>query len=144
VWRRHRKAIRTLAAPGSLVAQNFRHLPLCGPHARWHPPPRQRGHLSPYRDTEEIALAFHLPLGLDDARYPETTLQLAPGDTLTFLSDGVVEARNAQGELYGFDRTRAISGESAEQIARAAQHFGQEDDITVLTLTFAGAEVLQV
>jgi hypothetical protein len=48
-----------------------------------------------------------------------------------------VEARNAQGELFGFERTAAISGTSADQIARAAQQFGQEDDITVLTLTLA-------
>ena len=47
---------------------------------------------------------------------------------------GVAEARNAQGELFGFDRTQAISTEPAEKIARAAQQFGQEDDITVLTL----------
>jgi hypothetical protein len=46
----------------------------------------------------------------------------------------VVEARNATGELFGFDLTRVISGESAEKIAQAAQKFGREDDITVLTL----------
>lgn len=51
------------------------------------------------------------------------------------ISDGVVEARNAAGELYGFDRTAAISIQSAERIARTSQTFGQEDDITVLTLT---------
>jgi hypothetical protein len=38
--------------------------------------------------------------------------------------------------------TRAISSQSAETIANAAQQFGQEDDITVLTLTFAPPEVL--
>jgi serine phosphatase RsbU (regulator of sigma subunit) len=68
--------------------------------------------------------------------YIETTLTLAPGDALTFVSDGVVEAKSPTGELFGFDRTRAISGKSAESIAQAARDFGQEDDITVLTLTF--------
>jgi len=53
---------------------------------------------------------------------------------LTFVSDGVVEATNAKGELYGFERTRAISAEPAERVAKAAQDFGQEDDITVLTI----------
>jgi hypothetical protein len=48
----------------------------------------------------------------------------------------VVEARNKTGELYGFERTAAISSESAEAIAHAAQAFGQDDDITVLTLTW--------
>jgi hypothetical protein len=102
------------------------------------------GHLSPYRNGEEIHLDSALPLGIaPGTTYSESTLRLQPGDTLTFLSDGVVEARNASGELFGFDRTRQISTQSAEQIADKAQSFGQQDDITVLTLTFAPAEVLR-
>jgi serine phosphatase RsbU (regulator of sigma subunit) len=66
-------------------------------------------------------------------------VKLAAGENLLLLSDGVVEARKATGELFGFERTRAISTEPAEKIAQAAQAFGQEDDITVLSLTFAGA-----
>ncbi|MBB5327950.1 serine phosphatase RsbU (regulator of sigma subunit) [Edaphobacter lichenicola] len=54
---------------------------------------------------------------------------------MTLLSDGILEARSASSELFGFDRTAAISTQSAETIARAAQAFGQDDDITVLTLT---------
>jgi phosphoserine phosphatase RsbU/P len=101
------------------------------------------GHLAPYRNGEEIPLDSGLPLGVTaDTTYVESTVQLAPCDRLTFLSDGVVEAGSATGELFGFDRTRAISTQSAEEIARAAQAFGQQDDITVLTLTFAPAEVL--
>jgi len=54
-----------------------------------------------------------------------------------------VEATNpATNELFGFERTQQISGESAYRIASAAQQFGQEDDITVLTLKFAGSEVM--
>ncbi|MGC2404176.1 MAG: PP2C family protein-serine/threonine phosphatase, partial [Acidobacteriaceae bacterium] len=102
------------------------------------------GHLSPYLNGVEVTLGSGLPLGLTaDAEYSESTLQLSPGDTLTFLSDGVVEARNITGELFGFDRTCAISAQSAQQIADAARNFGQEDDITVLTLSFAGVGVLQ-
>jgi len=96
------------------------------------------GHLSPYRGGAEIAVASGLPLGISaEIEYEEDHFQLSPAETLTFLSDGVVEARNAAGELYGFERTRAISSEPAEKIARAAQDFGQEDDITVLTLSYA-------
>ena len=62
--------------------------------------------------------------------YSETTLAGQP----TLVTDGDVEARNAAGELYGFERAAAISGGSAESIALAAQDFGQEDDVTVLTL----------
>ena len=50
------------------------------------------------------------------------------------LSDGVVEAMDADHHLFGFERTRAISSQSAHEIAAAAQAFGQEDDITVLTV----------
>jgi sigma-B regulation protein RsbU (phosphoserine phosphatase) len=93
------------------------------------------GHLSPYRRGEEIEVDSGLPLGLTaDAEYGETHLELAPGDTLTLLSDGVVEAMNPQHQLLGFERVRAMSGQSAHQIAAAAQAFGQEDDITVLTV----------
>jgi serine phosphatase RsbU (regulator of sigma subunit) len=74
-----------------------------------------------------------------EASYIETRFQIAQGDRLTFVSDGVVEATNPQGELYGFDRTQAISTESATQIARTAELFGQEDDITVLSVTRAAS-----
>jgi phosphoserine phosphatase RsbU/P len=101
------------------------------------------GHLSPYRNGEELQIESGLPLGIaPDTYYPESSLHLALGDSLTFVSDGVVEAQSATGELFGFDRTRAISTQSAEEIARAAQSHGQQDDITVLTLHFAAAEVV--
>jgi hypothetical protein len=101
------------------------------------------GHIPPYLSGDEMKVDPSLPLGLAaDFEYTETRLQLAPGDTLTFLSDGVVEARSQTGELFGFDRMRAISSRSAEHIAQAAQTFGQDDDITVLTVTFVPAEVL--
>jgi len=76
-----------------------------------------------------------LPLGMvAEAIYAETRHQLAPAGRLTFVSDGVVEATNSKSELYGFQRAQAISTESAAQIAKAAEGFGQEDDITVLTV----------
>jgi|GEM_PF-1279817 len=98
------------------------------------------GQLPPYRNGQEIEIPAGLPLGVDAAvEYAESTLQLAPGDKLTFLSDGVVEARNAVGELFGFERTRQLSSRAAQQIADAAVQFGQQDDITVLTLSLAPA-----
>jgi sigma-B regulation protein RsbU (phosphoserine phosphatase) len=98
------------------------------------------GHPAPYRNGEEIPLSPSLPLGITvDAEYTETTLRLVPGDTFTFFSDGVVEAQSPTGELFGFERTRAIASQSAQSIADIAQRFGQEDDITVLTLKFAPA-----
>jgi sigma-B regulation protein RsbU (phosphoserine phosphatase) len=99
------------------------------------------GHLSPYFAGAEAPVASGLPLGLSAAvEYEETRFLLAPGQPLTFVSDGVVEARNAAGELFGFERTLAISGTGAAAIARAATDFGQEDDITVLSLTLLPQE----
>jgi hypothetical protein len=97
------------------------------------------GHLAPYCNGQEVEVKNGLPLGLvHDAEYAETAFELLPGAMLTLISDGVVEARNPSGELFGFERTRAISTESAKKVAQAAQAFGQEDDITVLTLTRTG------
>ena len=93
------------------------------------------GHLSPYRDGREIALMPNLPLGvIAEAEYDASTFHLNRGDRLVFLSDGVVEAQNDQGELFGFERTQQVSNESARYIAQTAKHFGQTDDITVLSL----------
>jgi hypothetical protein len=101
------------------------------------------GHLPPYFDCKELRLDNGLPLGLaPDAKYLEESLQLTCGNALTFLSDGVVEAQGASGELFGFDRTQALSGKPAAEIAEAAQRFGQRDDITVLRVSFAATPAL--
>jgi serine phosphatase RsbU (regulator of sigma subunit) len=93
------------------------------------------GHLAPYIDGRELALENGLPLGLAASSvYVEATVALSKGGRITLLTDGVVEAQNHRGELFGFDRTRDLSTRSADQIAQAAQHFGQQDDITVLTV----------
>jgi len=94
------------------------------------------GHPAPYIQSNEIAVESGMPLGLNPhTTYAESTFRLAMGEQLTLLTDGVLEARNSLGELFGFERTAAIAGESAESIVHTAQTFGQEDDITVLTLT---------
>ena len=93
------------------------------------------GHLAPYVNGEELPLDCGLPLGIsEDASYEETTFELDDDARITLLTDGVIEARSCTGELFGFDRTAAASAQSAEHIANTAQQFGQEDDITVLTL----------
>jgi sigma-B regulation protein RsbU (phosphoserine phosphatase) len=77
-----------------------------------------------------------LPLGLvKDCKCTETAFHLLAEDRLTLITDGVVEARNAEGELFGFERAASIAESSAQSIAEAAKAFGQEDDITVLCLT---------
>jgi hypothetical protein len=102
------------------------------------------GHLHPYRDGRELDLAADLPLGvINDIQYEQATFQLNVGDRLIFLSDGVVEASNAQGELFGFERTQQVSNESARYIAQTAKRFGQTDDITVVSMYFAARSTLR-
>lgn len=96
------------------------------------------GHLAPLIDGAELELPGELPLGIvTEASYEEHQFELRPGQRLMLMTDGVVEAQDATGELFGFERTAAGSSGHADEIARAAQEFGQQDDITVLTLALA-------
>ncbi len=92
------------------------------------------GHLSPYVNGFELRTEPNLPLGIvPETEYTEAHYKLSPGDRVTVLTDGVPEAKNGH-ELFGFDRTGAWSRHPAAQIAAAARSFGQNDDITVLTV----------
>ncbi len=102
------------------------------------------GHPAPYLNSQEIVMPGGLPLGvMAGTQYEEVYLYMHPGDRLLLVSDGIAEARRSTGELFGFDRIRNISTESAFFIADTAQNFGQEDDITVLTIRRLGAATLQ-
>jgi len=93
------------------------------------------GHPSPYLQGSEVSLAEGLPLGIDAAtQYEERALPMAAREQMTFISDGVIEAANANGELFGFERTREISTKAAREIASVARAWGQNDDITVVTV----------
>jgi hypothetical protein len=93
------------------------------------------GHLPPWLNSQEISLPGELPLGVTaDVSYKEARFYLHPGDRVLLLSDGVVEARQPSGELFGFDRLRHFSQQTAFYLAEAAKSFGQQDDITVLTV----------
>lgn len=99
------------------------------------------GHLSPYRDGRELDLPPGLPLGvIPEITYEQVTFRLEQGVRLIFLSDGVVEAQNPQGELFGFERTQQVSNESARYIAQTAKRFGQNDDITVISVYIAACD----
>jgi serine phosphatase RsbU (regulator of sigma subunit) len=65
---------------------------------------------------------------------------LQPGDELTLMSDGVAEAQDSHGRLFGFERVHEMmkEGATAEEIAAAARKFGQADDITVLQVQWQG------
>ncbi len=96
------------------------------------------GHLAPYLNGKELATLNGLPLGIaEESDYSESHYPLAPTDTLVLISDGVVEARDRSHSLYGFERLQQSLAEhpGAEVIARRAQQFGQEDDITVIAIS---------
>ncbi len=95
------------------------------------------GHLPPYLNGEELAMEGALPLGtLPGVDYTTAHLQLREHDSLMLLTDGVVEAQDAEGRMFGFERIGSmIAGRATvHEVADAAERFGQEDDILVLRL----------
>jgi hypothetical protein len=96
------------------------------------------GHVPPYRNNEAIAMEGALPLGMVDGAEPSVMrFQLVEGDTLVLMSDGVIEATDANRRLFGFERVATLlkTAGTAAEVASAAQEFGQEDDISVIYLT---------
>jgi hypothetical protein len=93
------------------------------------------GHLPPYLNSRPLESPGALPLGIAPAQsYQSRSFDLAPGDSLTCISDGVVEAQNSRGQLLGFEHAQQMAGQPAAAIANAAHSFGQQDDITVIRI----------
>jgi sigma-B regulation protein RsbU (phosphoserine phosphatase) len=95
------------------------------------------GHLPPYLNGEPLPVEGALPLGVvNSAAFSVSHFKLNESDRLVLISDGIAEAKDAKGDLFGFDRVLELvrTRQSAEQLASAVQNFGQEDDITVLSL----------
>jgi serine phosphatase RsbU (regulator of sigma subunit) len=95
------------------------------------------GHLPPYLNGKEMAMEGALPLGaIPGANFSVLRFRLAEGDSLMLMSDGVAEAQDEKGHLFGFERVAELLSRraTATGLATAAQEFGQEDDITVLTV----------
>jgi steroid delta-isomerase-like uncharacterized protein len=108
------------------------------------------GHDLPYLrrrggDAEELR-ARGMPLGLmSGMSYEEGEASLAEGDSVLFYSDGLVEAHDPEGEMFGFPRLRALIAEHGEEgppedflmeeiHTFVGEGWEQEDDITLLTL----------
>ena len=71
-----------------------------------------------HEGKNSIIEATGLPLGLfDDASYDEFRFKMKPGDMFVFFSDGILDARNRQGELFGRGRVEKIIAECADQSA---------------------------
>jgi serine phosphatase RsbU (regulator of sigma subunit) len=108
------------------------------------------GHDLPYLrrvggDAEELR-ARGMPLGLMPGMgYEEKEIVLEEGEAALFYSDGLVEAHDPEGEMFGFPRLRALIAEHGEERALGdslleqlysfvGEGWEQEDDITLLTL----------
>jgi len=108
------------------------------------------GHMTPIVRTADGLLngldesRAGIPLGIvDDYPYEQQSLLLNPGDSIYLYSDGISEARNAQGKLYGLERLHAVlSGDHIDVwhagkaiLADVRRHAGQEaqsDDISLM------------
>ncbi|HEU5457765.1 MAG TPA: SpoIIE family protein phosphatase [Terracidiphilus sp.] len=96
------------------------------------------GHPAPFLNKHEINLPGAIPLGVVPAAvYEEATLTLHEGDHFALYTDGLLEARKPGGEIFSFERLDALfaTRPDAAKATQAAVSFGQDDDITVLTLT---------
>jgi serine phosphatase RsbU (regulator of sigma subunit)/predicted ester cyclase len=108
------------------------------------------GHDLPYvrrvgGDAEDLR-ARGMPLGLMPGMgYEEKEIVLDAGEAALFYSDGLVEAHDQRGEMFGFPRLRALVAEHAEEksleetllqelYSFTGEDWEQEDDITLLTL----------
>lgn len=108
------------------------------------------GHDLPYVKTAEGSVELRargMPLGLMTGMdYEEKEMVLAPGDSLLLHSDGVVEAHDPSGQMFGFPRLKEAVAQYPgghelidRVLADLREHTGddaeQEDDITMVTLT---------
>jgi serine phosphatase RsbU (regulator of sigma subunit) len=107
------------------------------------------GHDLPYLwhggDAEELR-ARGMPLGLmPGMEYEEKQIDLDAGEGILFYTDGLVEAHDPKGEMFGFPRLRALVAEHGEEgmlgnllmeelYSFVGESWEQEDDITLLTL----------
>lgn len=96
------------------------------------------GHLPPYLNGLPVPMEGSLPLGMiEDPEFSVMRFTFAEGDQLMLMSDGIAEATDVNGALFGFERIDDLLRESASvgTLAAAAQNFGQEDDISVIAIT---------
>ena len=112
------------------------------------------GHDLPYVKTADGSVELRargMPLGLmTGMAYEQKETVLEPGDSLLLHSDGIVEAHDPQGRMYGFPRLKEVvgtqpgGGELIDFVLRdLAEHIGpgaeQEDDITMVTVQRAAS-----
>ena len=100
-----------------------------------------------HRGKTQIVEAAGLPLGLlEDADYDEVTLHAHPGDVFVFFSDGIIDAQNAQEELFGRPRLEEVVRKHCEGSAEelVAQIFAAADAHAVGVAPFDDETVVVV
>ena len=79
------------------------------------PAPRSRSSAAAARVDTVHAEGF--PLGMfPNVKYEEFSLSTQPGDSLIFFSDGITDAQNADGDMFGDDRLKAIVKKNSSEI----------------------------
>jgi serine phosphatase RsbU (regulator of sigma subunit) len=80
---------------------------------------------------------------IEAADFSVLQFRFTEADHLLLMSDGIAEATDMNGNLFGFERVLDLlrNSASAAAIATAAQNFGQEDDISVISITRTAALV---
>jgi serine phosphatase RsbU (regulator of sigma subunit) len=107
------------------------------------------GHDLPYRRAQsgvEELLATGMPLGLlPGTQYEEREVRIAPGESILFYSDGLVEAHNKTREMFGFPRLKSLlmRQNNPDSLVPCllnelknftGEGWEQEDDVTLVTL----------
>jgi len=107
----------------------------------------------PAQDEPTLLEAQDIPVGIfDSVQYTTQSLRMARGDVFIAASDGFPEACNPQGEMYGYERMKALlsalRGLPSEQIAKAlledvnafCSAHPQDDDRTIIVIKFEGLD----
>lgn len=97
----------------------------------------------------------NLPIGaMEGTRYVDYESQIAPGDTVLLFTDGLTEAMNAEGKLFGRERVastvcgRKVEGDDSvsqllctmsQAVAGFVRGAEQSDDLTMLAIRYKGA-----
>jgi serine phosphatase RsbU (regulator of sigma subunit) len=157
---RANEALREAADPGSFTTLLYASIDVESGHVRW----LNMGHPSPFLLRQEVEddggkRGYYLEgprnraLGwFEDPGLAETVLRLNPGDRLIFFTDGFLEAKSPEGEVFGEHRFgRAIvrlaplgSEAVGEALVEEVERFAAgklDDDLTMLIVEFQGAPV---
>ena len=98
-----------------------------------------------YRDNHDLVLG-----GMEDVQYQEYMIDLKPGDTLFVYTDGIPEAPNAEGQMYGEiqlvkalnENPTATPAQILKNVRNAVELYMQDvpqfDDMTMLCMEYKG------